>query len=193
MNHKKETPVILPKDVFIGHPMASVTLMEYGDYESETGLHTDLMIREVLQRYPGVVNFNYRHFPQLKIHQKAHKAAEAAIAAAQEGKFAQMHDLMLRNRRNLGTASLAFYARELGIGGMNFLDSLVTGRFGRYVQDDIAAGMKLGVTEAPAFFVNGQKLQGKFSVKSICDHIESTLQQLKSQTAKAKKNVNAKA
>src|SRR5579859_3161006 len=149
MIYKKDAPVILPKDVFIGHPKAPVTLMEYGDYESETALHNDLIVREVLARYPGMVNFNYRHFPQLRIHQKAHKAAEAAIAAAQAGKFPQMHDLLLHNRRNLGTASLASYARELGIGGLHFFDALITGRFGQYVQDDLAAGKKLGVIEAP--------------------------------------------
>src|ERR1700742_2046220 len=132
MIYKTDAPVILQKDVFIGHPGAPVTLMEFGDYECETALHNDLIVREVLERFPGMVNFNYRHFPQLRIHQRAHKAAEAAIAAAQVGKFAQMHDILLRNRRNLGTASLAFYAKDLGIGGINFLDSLVTGKYGQY-------------------------------------------------------------
>jgi protein-disulfide isomerase len=180
MINKKDAPLILPKDVFIGHPKAPVTLMEYGDYECETALHNDLIVREVLQRFPGMVNFNYRHFPQLRIHQRAHKAAEAAIAAAQIGMFPQMHDIILRNRRNLGTASLAFYARELGFGGFNFLDSLVTGRFGQYVQDDLAAGMKLGVRQAPTFFINGVKLEGRISVKNICDHIEATCRSVRS-------------
>jgi protein-disulfide isomerase len=172
MNYKKDTPVILPKDVFIGHPKAPVTLMEFGDYECETALHNDLIVREVLQRFPGMVNFNYRHFPQLRIHQRAHKAAEAAIAAAQAGKFPQMHDLILHNRRNLGTASLAFYARDLGIGGINFLDSLVTGRYGQYVQDDLALGIKMGVKDAPSFFINGLRMEGRVTVKNMCEQIE---------------------
>ena len=189
MNYKKDAPVILPKDVFIGHPKAPVTLMEYGDYECETGLHNDLIVREVLQRYPGMVNFNYRHFPQLRIHQPAHKAAEAAIAAAQAGKFPQMHDIILHNRRNLGTASLSFYARELGIGGINFLDSLVTGRYGQYVQDDLVAGMKLGVREAPSFFINGEKMEGRVTVKNLCNHIEAvckTIRPAKEKLAKVR-------
>src|ERR1700754_4130008 len=155
MIYKKDVPVILPKDVYIGNPKAPVTLTEYGDYECETALHNDLIVREVLQRFPGMVNFNYRHFPQLRIHQRAHKAAEAAIAAAQVGMFPQMHDMILHNRRNLGAASLSSYARELGFGGINFLDSLVTGKFGQYVQDDLATGIRLGVKESPTFFVNG--------------------------------------
>ena len=180
MTYKKDAPVILPKDVLIGHPQAPMTLTEYGDYENETGLHNDLIVREVLQRYPGMVNFNYRHFPQLRIHQKAHKAAEAAIAAAQAGKFPQMHDLILHNRRNLGTASLAYYARELGIGGLHFLDALVTGRFGQYVQDDLATGLRLGITEAPTFFLNGRKLEGRITVKNICEQVETMFNQLRS-------------
>ncbi|WP_431215304.1 hypothetical protein ACQ86N_11705 [Puia sp. P3] len=81
---RKEETIIPPASIFIGPARARVTLMEYGDYECETALHNDLIVREVLQRYPDV-NFNYRHFPQTRIHQKAHKAAEAAIAAAQRG------------------------------------------------------------------------------------------------------------
>lgn len=180
MIYKKDAPIVLPKDVFIGHPKAPITLMEYGDYQSETALHNDLIVREVLQRFPGMVNFNYRHFPQLRIHQRAHKAAEAAIAAAQIGMFAQMHDIILRNRRNLGTASLAFYARELGFGGINFLDSLVTGKFGQYVQDDLASGIKLGVKEAPTFFINGIKLEGRISVKNLCDQVEAACRSVRS-------------
>lgn len=181
MIYKKETPIIiLPKDVFIGHPKAPVTLTEYGDYESETALHNDLIVREVLQRFPGMVNFNYRHFPQLRIHQRAHKAAEAAIAAAQVGMFAQMHDVILRNRRNLGTASLAFYAHDLGFGGINFLDSLVTGKFGQYVQDDLAAGIKLGVKEAPTFFINGMKFEGRVTVKNLCEEVEAACRSVRS-------------
>jgi protein-disulfide isomerase len=150
ITYKKDVPVILPKDVLIGHPQAPMTLTEYGDYENEAGLHNDLIVREVLQRYPGMLNFNYRHFPQLRIHQKAHKAAEAAIAAAQAGKFPQMHDMLLHNRRNLGTASLTCYARELG------------------------------VKEAPTFFLNGKKLEGRCTIKNICDHVEMMFNQLRS-------------
>ena len=184
MTYKKDAPVILPKDVLIGHPQAPLTLTEYGDYECETALHNDLIVRDVLQRYPAMVNFNYRHFPQTRIHQKAHKAAEAAIAAAQAGKFPQMHDMLLHNRRNLGAASLTCYARELGIGGLHFLDALVTGRYGQYVQGDLATGLKLGIKEAPAFFLNGTKLEGRVTVKNLCDQIDVMLKQLRPLKAK---------
>lgn len=182
--YKKATLMIAPKDVLIGHPKAPLTLMQFGDYECETGLHEYEIVRQVLGRYPGVVNFNYRHFPQLRIHQKAHKAAEAAVAAAQEGKFPEMHDLLLHNRRNLGTASLTFYARELGIGGINFLDSMVMGRFGQFVQDDLAAGMKLGVRELPAIFLNGERVGGRLTVKNICELVETMCRQLSGQKTK---------
>ena len=174
---RKEETIIPPASIFIGPARARVTLMEYGDYECETALHNDLIVREVLHRYPDV-NFNYRHFPQTMIHQKAHKAAEAAIAAAQRGKFEQMHDMILHNRKNLGAASLSFYAHELGIGGLNFLNDLVSGKYGRYVQDDLAAGIRLGVKEVPTFFVNGKKMEGKITVRNLSDSIEAAYEAL---------------
>ncbi len=183
---KKDGPLIHPKDIFIGHPKAPITLTEYGDYECEVGLHNDLIIREALKRYPGIVNFNYRHFPQLRIHQKAHKAAEAAIAAAQEGMFPQMHDLILHNRRNLGAASLAGYARELGMSGINFLDVLVAGKYGQYVQDDIASALKLGIKDAPAFFINGKRIEGRISVRGLCEQIDPLVDALHTSKPKAK-------
>src|SRR5258708_40153202 len=117
MIYKKDVPVILPKDIFIGHPKAPVTLMEYGDYECETGLHTDLIVREVLQRFPGMVNFNYRHFPQLRIHQRAHKAAEAAIAAAQAGENPPSPHNILPTRRKLPPARPSLHRPGAGIRG----------------------------------------------------------------------------
>ena len=52
-----------------------------------------------MKKYDGKINFNFRHFPLMAIHQKALKAAEAAIAAAQEGKFLEMHEMLFDNQK----------------------------------------------------------------------------------------------
>jgi protein-disulfide isomerase len=179
MNFRKCTQVILPEDVFVGVPNAPLTLMQFGDYECEMAQHDNFVVGEVLKRFPELVKLNYRHFPQLRIHQRAHKAAEAAITAAQVGKFAQMHEILLCNRRNLGAASLTGYARELGIGGMDFLDALVSGTFGRYVQDDLALGIKMGLKSSPGFFINGIKLRGAVTVNNLCDQVEMVWGQMR--------------
>src|SRR3954462_13684108 len=99
--NSKDNPVISSKEILIGDPTAPVTLVEFGDYESKNTLQAHQVVMELLDKYPGKLNFNFRHYPLLQIHQRAYKAAEAAIAAAQEGKFAEMHELLLNNRTNL--------------------------------------------------------------------------------------------
>jgi protein-disulfide isomerase len=98
------------------------------------------------------VNFVFRHFPLTHIHQRAHKAAEAAIAAGQEGKFWEMHQQLLENPHALGVISLKSHSREAGVVNKKFLEQLMNGDFGWYVQDDIREGLELGVREIPALF-----------------------------------------
>lgn len=85
MSVKKEIEEIIePKDVFVGKKDAPVTLMEFGEYESEECAKANEIVKQVLENYEGSVKFNFRHFPQTRIHQRSLKAAESAIAAAQE-------------------------------------------------------------------------------------------------------------
>ena len=183
MLNKNEVPVIPPKDVFVGNSNAPVTLVEFGDYESEACVKAHTVVKEVLEQYKDKVRFNFRHFPLLKIHQKAHKAAEAAIGAAQENKFWEMHEIMLANRRNLGTISLKSYAKEAGVTNKNFLTDLINGIYGWHVQDDLKEGIDLGVKDVPAFFVNGVKVEDEVTVKNLSSQIEAALKKKKAKTA----------
>ena len=87
MKAKDILEIIPTKDVFVGDPKAPVTLMEYGDYESEACAKVNEVVGKLLEMYEGKLRFNFRHFPLTKIHQHAMKAAEASLGAAQEGKF----------------------------------------------------------------------------------------------------------
>jgi protein-disulfide isomerase len=88
MAFKKEIEIIIePKDVFVGDEDAPVTLMEFGEYESEACAKANEVVKQLLEEYDGKIKFNFRHFPQTKIHQRSLKASEAAVAAVQEGKF----------------------------------------------------------------------------------------------------------
>src|SRR6185312_12942707 len=117
--------------------------------------------------------------PLMRIHQKALKAAEAAIAAAQEGKFLEMHEMLFDNQKHLGIISLKSYAKEIGITNKSFLNNLINGKYGLYVQDDLKYGVELGVKEAPAFFINGEKLEGNITEKSLSDTINAALKKMK--------------
>lgn len=183
MFKKEEVPVIEPKDVIIGNADAPVTVTEFVDYESEKCAQVHELVKKIMLAFDKKVNFNFRHFPLVKIHQRAHKAAEAAIAAAQEGKFMEMHEMLLKNRRHLGTITLKLYAKEIGITNKSFLNDLINSKYGWFVQDDLKEGIDLGVKEVPTFFINGEKLEGNINLKSLTDFINDALK--KKRTKKA--------
>ena len=177
MSHKNKSLDITPsKNFWTGDPHAPVALVEYGDYESEECAKAHDVVLKLLQEYQGKLKFNFRHFPQTRIHQKAHKAAEAAIAAGQHGKFTEMHDLLFKNRRSLGTISLREYAIEAGVVDKNFIPNLVDSVFGWTVREDILEAVRQGVTEVPAFFINGERYFGKIDYTHMSKAIESYIQ-----------------
>ena len=172
---KEVVPVIPPKDMVVGDPSAPVTLVEFGDYESTECAQANEAVKQVLEKYDGKVKFIFRHFPLTMIHQKAHKAAEAAIGAGQEGKFWPMHQLLFDNRRNLGSISLKSYAREAGVTNKRFLDELIGGNWGWNVQDDLREGLERGVRTIPTFFINDERLEGEATAKRLGAAIEEAL------------------
>lgn len=176
MSVKKEIEEIIePKDIFVGKKDAAVVLMEFGEYESEECAKANEVVKQILETYDGQVKFNFRHFPQTRIHQRSLKAAESAIAAAQEGKFWEMHNVLFQNRRNLGTTSLKLHSKEAGVQNKNFLEQLVNGTYGWQVQDDLKYGLDLGVKDVPTFFVNGDQVKGKTTYALLSAAIDDAL------------------
>lgn len=131
-----------------------------------------------MSEYKEQVNFNFRHFPLMRVHQKALKAAEAAVGAAQEGKFFEMHEMMIHNSKNLGIISLQSYAKEIGIANKSFLNNLINGKYGLFVQDDLKYGIELGVKEPPAFFINGKKLED-VTAELLSNQVNEALKKIK--------------
>lgn len=188
---KEIIEIIEPKRIVVGNPKATITLTEFGDYESEACEKANEVVKKLLTQYDGKIKFIFRHFPLVKYHQKAHKAAEAAIGAAQEGKFWEMHQVLLANRRHLGVISLKTHAREAGVKNKKFLDDLINGIYGWHVQGDLMEGVKLGVTTVPAFFVNGKKLEGEPTFKNLQQAIEGLLEKGTVKEMEAKKKHRA--
>ena len=184
---KIELPEVIPsKKIFVGNASAPITLLEFGDYESEACAKAHEAVKAILEAFPNDVKFIFRHFPLLKIHQKAHKAAEASLAAAQEGRFWEMHNELFANRHSLGVISLKSHARDAGVKSKKILDDLINSYFGLYVQDDLKDGMKMGVTDVPGFFINGKKFELEPTFKNLSAHIKGLLQTTKATPAKTK-------
>jgi protein-disulfide isomerase len=142
MAFKKEEEIIIePKDIFVGDEDAPVTLMEFGDYESEACAKVHEVVKQLLEEYDGKIRFNFRHFPQTKIHQRSMKAGEAAVAAAQDGKFWEMHNILFKHRRQLGTVSLKLH---LGSRVKTKIPRSLSRwcKYGWKVQDDLKEGIE---------------------------------------------------
>ncbi len=180
MAFKKEIiEIIEPKDIFVGNADAAVTLMEFGEYENEDCAKANEVVKQLLEEYEGKIRFNFRHFPLTRIHQRSMKAGEAAVAAAQEGKFWEMHNVLFNNRRNLGTTSLKLHSKEAGVNNKKFLDDLVNGVFGWQVQDDLKEGIDRGVKDLPAFFINDEPFTGKPTFANLSAAIDAALKKSK--------------
>jgi protein-disulfide isomerase len=175
MKAKEIIDIIPTKDVFVGDLKAPVTLMEYGDYESEACAKVNEVVEKLLKQFDGKLRFNFRHFPLTKIHQHAMKAAEASLGAAQEGKFWEMHALLFAHRRRLGAISLREYAKEVGVVNKKFLDHLVDSTYGWQVRSDLLEGLDKGVRDVPAFFINGELFTGKPTFENLRKGIEEAL------------------
>lgn len=172
---KQPLEIIEPRDVFVGAPEASVVITAYIDYESEPCAQLNEVLNTILKNYEGKIKLNIRHFPLTRVHQHSMKAAEAAVGAAQEGKFWIMHNLLFRNRNNLGTISLKQYAREAGVTNKRFLDELVNSTYGWQVRGDLLDALDKGIRDIPAVFVNEAIVKGKISVASLSKMIDAAL------------------
>jgi protein-disulfide isomerase len=187
MFKKEIVPVIPSKDMFAGNKDAPVELTVFGDYESPETRHLNQIMKEIMRDFDGKVKFIFRHFPLTQVHQRAHKAAEAAIGAGQEGKFWEMHELLMKHYHQLGITSLKSHAREAGVVNKRFLDQLMNSDFGWNVQDDLREGLALGVREIPALLINGKIMERPLSLDRVSKAIQLELGTNKKSRVEAKK------
>ena len=164
---KTPIEIISPKEFWVGDKNATVSLVEFGDYESEACAKANEVVKKLLVEFDGKMKFNFLHFPLTKIHQRSHKAAEASVAAGQEGKFWEMHNALFAHRRQLGTISLKIYAKEVGVTNKRLLSELVDSVYGWSVKNDLLEGLDKGVRDVPTFFINDELYEGRASFEGM--------------------------
>ncbi|MFZ9718217.1 MAG: DsbA family protein [Chitinophagaceae bacterium] len=182
--NKSVPEVISPKSFFMGATNAPVTIIMFGDYESEACYNLHGIIKRLLSEHEGKIRFSYRHFPLTQVHQRAQKAAEASVAALQENMFWSMHDMLFTHRKQLGIISMKGYAKEIGFDKKackRFLDALVNATFSWEVRADLLDGLALGIREVPALLINGERYRGNFDYESIQKSLDAIIKQSKHQ------------
>jgi protein-disulfide isomerase len=149
-----------------------VELTEFGDFECPYCRDAAPAIARVLARLDGRVRLRFRHFPVTDRHPHAERAAEAAEAAAAQGRFWEMHDLLFAHQRALEDDDLIRYAAELGLDADRFADDLHSGRLAPEVLAEREEGIALGVAGTPAFFIDGERYDGFYDVEALVDALE---------------------
>jgi Na+/H+ antiporter NhaA len=159
-------PVDPERDHIRGPLDAPVTVLEYGDFECPYCGQAEPVLRELLRDF-GDVAYVWRHLPLNDVHPNAQRAAEAAEAAAEQGAFWEMHDLLLERQDALGYRSLLGYAAELGLDVDRFEEDLRTrSGAGRIAQDVDSADLS-GVSGTPTFFVNELRHYGAYDIATL--------------------------
>src|SRR5246127_5994129 len=158
-----------------GRADAPVTVLEYGDYECPYCRGAARDVREMLARYPDSVRFVFRNFPITQLHPHAEQAAEAAEAAAAQGKFWEMYELLLQPSSSLDLDSLVSHARDLGLDTERFRRE-VTGRaYAAKIEADVREGFRNGVNATPKFYVDGERIDGKIPLEGLEDAIRASI------------------
>ncbi|XVV39359.1 Na+/H+ antiporter NhaA [Streptomyces sp. CA-100214] len=150
---------------------AAVTLVEYGDFECPYCGQAEGVVRDLLGSETDV-RYVWRHLPLTDVHPNAQAAAEASEAAARQGRFWDMHDLLMDRQDELGERDLLRYARELGLDMEVFREDLARRRGARRVAEDVDSADLSGVSGTPTFFVNGRRHRGAFDIDALKRAVE---------------------
>ncbi|OYD97175.1 disulfide bond formation protein DsbA [Nostoc sp. 'Peltigera membranacea cyanobiont' 213] len=151
---------------------ATVVLVMYGDYECSQSADVYRLIKVIGRQLSVSLGENYlcfifRHFPQIEIHSHAQRAAEAAEAAAVQGQFWPMHEMLFSHQQELGNGYLVEYANNLGLDISQFLQDISKKVYIDRINEDIESGLYSGVTAAPALFINGIRYLDRWTVEQI--------------------------
>lgn len=163
---------------------ASVTLIEYGDFQCPACGFIAPMISEANENFGDKVQFVYRHFPLTQIHPNALPAAYASEAAANQGKFWEMHDLLYERRTAWQGESdtetiFAGYAEGLGLDLEQFKTDMRSNEVKDRVRRDVAIATKLRLNSTPTIMINGQKIDNPRSYEQLKAILEGSIRDAK--------------
>ncbi len=154
-----------------GAEHSNLVLLEYGDYECPSCRAAEPVTQHLVNTFGSQLKFIYRHFPLIKIHPHAQLAAEAAEAAAAQGKFWEMHHLLCTHNKHLDLSALTGYAMQLELDMRRFNAEMTDHIYLQRVHEHRHAGEELGLQKTPGFFLNDVLID----VSSGLEHLEKTV------------------
>lgn len=168
---------VTPKDHVQGLEEAPVTLVEYGDYQCPYCGRAYPVVKRLQKHFGKSLRFVFRNFPLRQSHPYAESAAETAEFAGAHGKFWEMHDLLFENQERLGEPLYLELGKGLGLSVPALRQSLSDGQYRTRIDADFTGGVRSGVNGTPAFFINGERHDGKYDYDSLAIAIQGVTAQ----------------
>jgi hypothetical protein len=152
-----------------------VTLVEYGDFDCPFCRQAYTVVRELIDHFSDDLRFVFRHNPRGELHPHARIAAQAAEAAAHQGRFWKMHDRLFEATKGLEERSVIGCAEAVGLDRERFLGALHSASVAARVREDEVGGLHSGVIGSPTFFVQGVHYRDKPDFESLASAIRAAL------------------
>jgi protein-disulfide isomerase len=156
----KRWDISVGKSFAKGPESASVTIVEWSDFQCPFCAQAASLMDQVVGAYPNDVRFVYKNYP-LPFHQQAMPAAKAAVAAGKQGKFFEMHDKLFANYKELSDAKFATFAQELGLNVDQFKKDMAADETAALIAEEMKQAGEVGVRGTPSIFINGKQPQGR--------------------------------
>jgi len=151
-----------PLDHRRGGAAATLTLVEYGDFECPQCAQAYPILQGIQDKLGDQLQFVFRHFPITSAHPHAQRAAEAAEWAGAQGRFWDMHDGLYRRRAKLSEAAIVEVASEIGLDPVGLRQSWSSHAHFQRVKDDFRGGLRSEVAGTPTFFIQSVRYDGQW-------------------------------
>lgn len=161
------------KSVF-GPKNSKVTIVEFSDFQCPYCAKAGKVAKQLKEKFGNKIRFVFRHFP-LAFHKDAHLASQAAVAAGEQGKFFEYHDVLFDNQKKLKRESLEEFAKKLKLNMNKFKKALDDKKFASVVDQDMELGKKASVSGTPTMFLNGKRVKNPADFDKISKDIEKLL------------------
>ena len=169
------TQPVSARDHAEGPADAPLALVEYGDYQCPYCGAAYPVVKRLQKTLGKKLRFVFRNFPLTQAHPHALIAAEAAEAAALQGKFWEMHDLLFEQQTLLKPEIIPSWAKRIGLSLGQFRNDIKQGVVEKRIKEDRQSGIRSGVNGTPTFFINGTRYDGSPDYDSLLAALQSAL------------------
>jgi protein-disulfide isomerase len=164
---------ISPTDHIRGSPLASVTLVGYGDFTCPECAKSYRVVKKIQAKLGSRLRYIFRSFPQNALEKMSEGAAEAAESAGAQGKFWEIHDRMFENQGPSSQRALAKHAAAIGLNALQFRHDMRGHVHLQKVRVAREGGVRSGVVDVPTFFINSRSHESAFGLATLLPAVQA--------------------